>query len=113
MAPSLHLRAVAHVGRQLGDDLLARLDAADDRDLPSSGSPACTRRSSSAPAVATNTCLSVPSARTALAGTAGSVCSPSASARGHEHPGRSSWLSLVNTASTIASRLWRRTDGPT
>src|SRR5262245_6134912 len=33
IAPSLHLRAVAHVGRQLGDDLLAGLHAADDRNL--------------------------------------------------------------------------------
>src|SRR5690348_14811930 len=33
MASSLHLRAVAHVGGQLRDDLLARLHAADDRDL--------------------------------------------------------------------------------
>src|SRR6185369_8268338 len=33
MTASLHLRAVAHVGRQLGDDLLAGLHAADDRNL--------------------------------------------------------------------------------
>ena len=80
---------------------------------PSSGSPACTSRSSSRPPVATNTCLSAPSARTALAGTAGKLCSPSAIRAVTNIPGRSSFFSLANTASTIASRLWRRTDGPT
>ena len=54
----------------------------------------------------------VPSVRTAVWGTDGSDCSPSAILAVTNIPGRRSCPVLTTTASTTASRVARRTDGP-